>query len=302
MRLFVYPYNSNSESAKLLAEAIGAKRIRLSNSEYEYRPDDLIINWGNSHCPYPSLNRAEVLQNTVNKLCCFRKLRGKGFDAIPDYWTDPNDIPASAFPIFCRTEVNGHDGSGIVVAMCRSDLVPAKLYTRMLAGTEYRVTVFRGEVTDIQTKLPRNGVEVKDELVRTYANGWGFQRRAITGDIEDIIIALARDALRELDLDFAGFDIIYNPMQQRAYLLEANSAMGLEGGALDRFADAVLAYAETLRPPPLEIPLLPPMVPPAPQVNLDDYTAQVIAEAVAQKDWAMVIKVAAMQLPTPNQN
>lgn len=291
MRLYVYPYSSASESAKLLADAIGAKRIRLQNSTYQYKPGDLIVNWGNTKCPYPSLNPADSLLHSVNKLSCFRKLRGRGFNAIPDYWTDMNDIPSDAFPIFCRTEVAGHDGSGIVVAMCRSELVPAKLYTRMIAGTEYRVTMFQGEVTDIQTKLPRQGVEVKSHVVRTYDNGWGFQRRDVPGDIGDIIIALARDALRELDLDFAGFDIIYNPMQQKAYLLEANSAMGLEGGALDRFASAILAYkdrqeASVACPPPA----------PQPVAEAPENAPQAILEAVYAGNWLEVIRLAALNI------
>lgn len=282
--LYVYPYNSASESAKLLAEKLSAKRIRLVNSTYQYKEGDIIVNWGNTKCPYPSLNPAESLYHTVNKLRCFRKLRGRGFDAIPDYWTDPNDIPSNAFPIFCRTEVEGHDGSGIVVAMCRSDLVPAKLYTRMIAGTEYRVTVFQGEVTDIQTKLPRLGVEIKDEMVRTYSNGWGFQRRDVPEDVKKIITDLAKDALRELDLDFAGFDVVYNPMQKKAYLLEANSAMGLEGGALDRFAGAVLRYVDDQKPAEV--------VQPAPVSPEQDP----LFKAALEGNYAEVIRIAAQRL------
>lgn len=295
MRIFVYPYQSASESAKLLADALDAKRIRLQNSTYEYREDDLIVNWGNSNCPYPSLNSAGALKRSINKLSCFRYLRGQGFDAIPDYWTSPEDIPASAFPIFCRTEVAGHDGSGIVVAMCRDDLVPAKLYTSQVAGTEYRVTVFKGEVTDIQTKLPRNGVAVLSQQVRTYANGWGFQRKPVEKHVEEIITSLAADAIRTLGLDFAGCDIVYNPMQQRAYLLEVNSAMGLEGGALDRFASAVLRYKRDLEQKIIEA-----TPAPAPVADPVDVVYSTICDAAMDKDWMNVIRIAAFQLAKGN--
>lgn len=293
MRLYVYPYNSASESAKLLAEAIGAKRIRLQNSTYQYKEGDLIVNWGNSNCPYPSLNSAEALKRSINKLSCFRYLRGQGFEAIPDYWTNASDIPESAFPIFCRTEVEGRDGSGIVVATSRSELVDAKLYTSRVPGTEYRVTVFQGEVTDIQTKLPRSGVQTLSYDVKTYANGWGFQRKPVEKHVEEIITSLAADAVRTLGLDFAGCDIVYDMLTQRAYLLEVNSAMGLEGGALDRFASAVLRYKRDLEQKIIE-------ATPAPAADPDDVVYSMICDAAMDKNWMEVIRIAAVQLAKGN--
>lgn len=293
MRLYVYPYNSASESAKLLAEAIGAKRIRLQNSTYQYKEGDLIVNWGNSNCPYPSLNSAEALKRSINKLSCFRYLRGQGFDAIPDYWTNASDIPANAFPIFCRTEVEGRDGSGIVVATSRFELVDAKLYTSRVSGTEYRVTVFQGEVTDIQTKLPRSGVPTLSYDVKTYANGWGFQRKPVEKHVEEIITSLAADAIRTLGLDFAGCDIVYDMLTQRAYLLEVNSAMGLEGGALDRFASAVLRHKRDLEQKIIE-------ATPAPAADPDDVVYSTICDAAMDKNWMEVIRIAAFQLAKGN--
>lgn len=291
MRLFVYPYSSGSESAKLLATALDAKRIRLTNSEYEYRHDDIIVNWGNTKCPYPSLNPAEALQKTVNKLTCFRTLRERGFEAIPEYWTDPADIPSSAFPVFCRQRLEGCDGEGIVVADTRADLVPAELYTKRVFGTEYRVTLFQGEVTDIQTKAPRNGVALLSPTVKTYANGWGFQRLTVPDKIKDIITRLARAALLVSGLDFAGMDIIYEDAEERAYLLEINSAMGLEGGALDRFAEAVLAYKARQE---ASVPCPPPATQPAPEPSEDPSVG--ILEAVHRGDWQAVAMMALQNL------
>lgn len=291
MRLFVYPYSSGSESAKLLATALGAKRIRLTNSEYEFRHDDIIVNWGNTKCPYPSLNPAEALQKTVNKLACFRMLRERGFEAIPEYWTDPADIPSSAFPVFCRQRLEGCDGDGIVVANSRAELVPAKLYTKRIFGTEYRVTVFRGQVTDIQTKAPRNGVTLLSSTVKTYANGWGFQRLPVPQDVKENISSLAFDTLVLSGLDFAGMDIIYDEGAERAYLLEINSAMGLEGGALDRFAEAVLSYKARQE---VSVPCPPPATQPVPEPSEDPSAG--ILEAVHRGDWQAVAMMALQNL------
>jgi len=295
MRIFVYPYSSGSESAKLLATALGAKRIKLTNSSYQYRPDDLIVNWGNTKCPYPSLNPAHALQRTVNKLSCFRVLRGAGLSGIPDYWTDAADIPNHAFPVFCRQRLEGCDGAGVVLARSRDELVDANLYTKRVYGTEYRVTVFKGEVTDIQTKLPRQGVEILDEEIKTYVNGWGFQRKPVHPDIEEIISDLAIDALAMTGLDFGGCDIVYDDQLNRAFLLEINSAMGIEGGALDRFADAVLRYKNELELAAEAEAIYGGACTTSAPINLPDGASLAILEAVQKEDWKTVVFLAAQK-------
>lgn len=242
-KLYIYPYASASESAKLLAERLGAKRIRLTNSTYVYDPSHIIINWGNTCCPYPSLNPADLLSQTVDKLRLFRLCnRVSAADMLPRYWTHADDIPSSVFPVVCRTTTKGCDGEGIVIANNRSELVDAPLYTQLIAdGQEYRVTVFKDYgITDIQTKKKRIDTPCLSEVVKTYANGWGFQRLAISPDVDSLLEKLAERVLLVTGLDFCGIDVIVK--NGKAYLLEVNSAMGLEGGALDRFATAVEAH------------------------------------------------------------
>ena len=251
MKLYIYPYSSGSESAKLLAERLGAKRIRLQNSEYVHKEGNLVINWGNSNCPHPCLNSPSTLRETVDKLSCFRLLTRLGLDHyLPRYWTNPSDIPSGAFPVYCRTTTTGCDGAGIVVAEGRDSLVPASLYTaRIPTGTEYRVTYFKGYgVTDIQTKLPRAGVE-PDPYIKTYDNGWGFQRKPVVDITRDILTNAVEEVIEATGLDFAGFDIVVTT-DNRVYLLEINSAMGLEGDALEKFAQAVEWYVQKTTPAP----------------------------------------------------
>lgn len=246
--LYIYPYNSNSESAKLLAERLGAKRIKLQNSEYVHKEDNFILNWGNSNCPYTSrvLNPGSAIKNTVDKLDFFRKMVANGFSQhIPTYYTNPADIPICDFPVLCRTSTTGMDGAGIVVARNRDELVAAPLYTKYIGNsTEYRVTIFKGEVTDIQTKLPRAG-ESFDPIIKTYANGWGFQRLPVPPHIRDKIVEVAKIALEVAGLDFGGVDVVRSGSLGRAFVLEVNTAMGLEGQALERFAEAVERYLAT---------------------------------------------------------
>jgi D-alanine-D-alanine ligase-like ATP-grasp enzyme len=40
-------------------------------------------------------------------------------------------------------------------------------------------------------------------------------------------------------LDFGAVDVIYNRAQDKAYVLEVNTAPGLEGSTLDNYVEAI---------------------------------------------------------------
>lgn len=63
-RFRVLPYSPYSNSARLLAEALGGKRIKLHNSRYVYREGDVVINWGNRS----GLIRLCTINKDVNNL------------------------------------------------------------------------------------------------------------------------------------------------------------------------------------------------------------------------------------------
>lgn len=286
-KLFIYPYASGSESAKLLSERLDAMRIKLQNSSFVNAPDKIILNWGNSNCPYQGanvLNQPSAIRQTVDKLKFFRLMMQKGLSGyLPTYFTNKEDIPDEAFPIFCRTTTTGLDGAGIIIAANRAELVPASLYTSFIKDTmEYRVTVFKGEVIDIQTKLPRVG-QSAHPMIRTYGNGWGFQRKTVLSTVEAKIKAAAGAALSAAGLDFGGVDVLYDTLKGRACVLEVNTAMGLEGDALERFCKAVEGYVLSLQPPA-------PVAPPSPPVN------DPIMTAIKDGQWAEVIRIAAGML------
>lgn len=291
MKLFVYPYVTASESAKLLAERLGAKRIKLQNSEYVHSEGKVVINWGNTRCPFIKnvLNPAEKLKETVDKLRLFRLLtrKGAGFN-LPDYWVHPDDIPDSAFPVLCRTTTTGYDGEGIVIANSRSELVSAPLYVKLIeAEEEYRVTAVKGYgVTDIQTKRPRSG-HSPDSPIKTYSNGYGFQRLPVHNSYAYTLESMADSILKLTGLDFAGLDIIRK--DDNYYLLEVNSAMGLEGQALERFATGIEALVNTRWPEVKEMPEV--------ATTLESAIAQSseyneIFSAIERKDWQKVIQIA----------
>lgn len=245
MAFKIYPYRSGSRSARALANALGGRVLRREGSTYRERERDTIINWGSGHTLYRNvLNRPDCVAAASNKLTTFNTLRGTGC-SIPDFWVNAEDIPDEAFPIVCRTVLSGHSGAGIVIADDRGGLVRAPLYVRYIKKQdEYRVHVGRREgqsiIIAVQRKARRLEVENPNYQIRNHANGFVFIRNGV--DPDPSVIEQAKLAVETLGLDFGGVDVIWNEREGRAYVLEVNSACGLEGSTIEDYADFFRNY------------------------------------------------------------
>ena len=47
-KYYVYPYRYECDNAIMLKNRLKGQRIKLVDSNYEQKPGDVIINWGNS--------------------------------------------------------------------------------------------------------------------------------------------------------------------------------------------------------------------------------------------------------------
>ena len=243
MRIRVLPYRQGSRSARALADAIGGKVLRLEGSRFRPRPTDVIINWGNT-TPYTGpmimFNEPESIRNVSNKLVFFQRLKDTLIeDLIPPFWTNKDDIPDEDFPIVCRTVLAGHSGEGIVIANTRDELVDCPLYVKYIKKQdEYRihVGVLNDGSTSIisqQRKARRQDCENPNWRVRNHNNGFVFLRNDVNPP--DAVTGVACRALQASALDFGAVDVIWNERQQRAYVLEINSAPGLEGQTVEDY-------------------------------------------------------------------
>lgn len=167
----------------------------------------------------------------------------KGLEGIiPQYWTDKEQITHDKFPIVCRTILTGHSGAGIVIADCRDDLVDAPLYVQYVKKKdEYRIHVGMsdGEASVISVQRKARRLSVPDDevnwQVRNLSGGFVFVREGVSPP--DIVIEVARNCLRETGLDFGAVDVIYNEYEEKAYVLEINTAPGLEGQTVEDYAN-----------------------------------------------------------------
>lgn len=252
MRYRVLPYRQSSASATRLAEALDGRVLRLQDSTFHPRRDDVVINWGNTEGTrvFPRqdlgfrrnhvlLNEPSLIQQASNKLSFFQLMAENNSDIIPPFYTNQGDIPDDAFPIVCRTVLAGHSGDGIVIAASRGELVPARLYVKYVKKQdEYRIHVGRNEddtsIISIQRKARRADYENPNFQIRNHANGFNFVRNEVHSPAS--VVEAARRALLATGLDFGAVDVIYNARQERPYVLEINTAPGLEGQTITDYS------------------------------------------------------------------
>lgn len=258
-RAVVLPYKIVSRSAKKLAQGLSELlqlRVRRVRHDGFYRPKrrSLVINYGSAFTPL-WLQRARAVLNVPsscasggNKLVAFRRFREAGL-AIPEFTANYEEAMAwwnSGDTVVCRTLLNAHSGRGIVLASRESNrpLVRAPLYVKYKKKRkEYRVHVFKGQIIDVCEKRRfrrERRPETFDGYIRNHDNGWSFCRDGVVepSDLRQLSIA----ACRSLGLDFGAVDVLWNEREMKCYLLEVNTAPGLEGTTLKKYVQAIYSW------------------------------------------------------------
>jgi len=270
MRPIIYPYNMRSSSAKALANALKDVRAKRVRPDGNYRPyhNHLAINWGNSHYPDwwielspdieppNALNYPAAVNNASNKLLTFQVFAAwneNQHDAAklipyPD-WTAEFEIAqdwlANGCTVLARHNLTGHSGQGIVVhTPDNPDLARAPLYVKYKKKKkEFRVHVFKNpngelEVIDVQEKRKdRDYGGERDNRIRSHSTGWVYCRNEILEP--QGLRSNGINAVAALALDFGAVDIIWNERENKCYVLEVNTAPGLEGTTLTKYVDAI---------------------------------------------------------------
>ena len=237
-RIFLYGYKRASASLKKLQEAILSEGIPCVRRDFETKKPpqkyDRVIYWGRGN---PSIDIAQ------DKLRTFEKLKEANVQ-IPDFTTDINTAKqwlSEEKKVLCRKLLRSSGGKGIVMATKPEELTPAPLYVKYQPKQkEFRVHVFKGEVLDVQEKRRKvaGNVDSFNKWLRNYDNGWVFCREGIvepTG-LRDI----GRSAVAALGLEFGAVDIIYNEKSKKLFVLEINTAPGIEGATVTKYKDAIL--------------------------------------------------------------
>lgn len=251
MKAYINAYNNASEGAKELSFHLGALRIKPENSKFKGGQNKIVINWGSRKASEEVMN-SRVLNPPARVAICSDKLaffrhiqewndaQDEHYVKIPSWTTSRDDALAwvdHGSTVVCRTILNGHSGEGIILYSQEDEkdakpLPKAPLYTMYVQKkSEFRVHIMNGEVIDVQRKA-RNKDVPDDEVnwkIRNHGNGFIYARNDGLGNVPARVLEEALLCMEAVGLDFGAVDIIYNERGNSAYVLEVNTAPGLQG-------------------------------------------------------------------------
>lgn len=243
----IYPYKIGSGSARALADALATVCIK-EQGRYRPKRGHVILNWGNPRLP-TSWDAARVswinppgrVVTAGDKLASYRILGAKEGVNLPEFTTDRTVAQSwlAKSRVCGRSLLHASGGRGLTVhqpgaTLLGNEVVWCKYITKK---REYRVHVFNGAVIDTQIKRKRNGVEHEDTYIRNLENGWVFCRTGVVADpARDAMAVLA---VESLGLNFGAVDMIWSGKGKKNWVLEINTAPGLEGTTLESYTNAV---------------------------------------------------------------
>lgn len=240
------PYSNGSKGLKNLKKELkdrghNVKELLKVGSSYRHNPRHTVINWGipgNNNSAYLNYN-ASIAANKLHTLAAIASINSLEYTTLKNpalRWLGEGSI------VYARTKLCASQGRGIVIVPPDADeLVDAPLYTRGIPGdlVEFRVHVFKGQVIDVVQKKrlsrERRGEVEPNDLIRNHENGYIFAREGIV--VPDGVKDVALRSIPLLSLDFGAVDVVWNG--HSAYVLECNSAPGLEGTTVLKYADAI---------------------------------------------------------------
>lgn len=252
--MIIHPYRKGSKSVHNLKEYIRGRGLKFFLRYDAAKPGAQVINWGSNPPVYDYrrcrafLNDPKVTKVFTNKLHFFQHVEQHQGDNqyIPSFMTrldQAQDYLDHAYTIVERHVLGGMSGEGIRIVEPGGELQQAPLYVKYEKKTdEFRIHIAKNKAGEFfilhhQKKVARDKNEVKDWKVRNHDNGFFFQQHGY--DVPDAVSGAALGIIRDCfpAVDFVALDVIYHKPSNRAYVLEGNTAPGLEGTSVEKYGD-----------------------------------------------------------------
>lgn len=182
-------------------------------------------------------------------------LYGAGRNKLEQYtWFEHHDVPSLEYTtddqqahvwlheghtVFGRKLLNASCGKGIVVLDPEANgLDHCPVYTKYKKKKrEFRVHVFQDTVVRVvEKKLRTDWDGPKNSKIRNLANGYVF---CSCENEPEGLRELALKAAPVVGSDFKGVDIGYNELKNELFVIEVNSAPGMEGTNISAYAQAI---------------------------------------------------------------
>jgi len=185
--------------------------------------------------------------NSVDKLYQYNWFKEQGLSAL-EFTTNQEQVftwLTDGNTVFGRRYLNSSCGKGIVVAtpeMPVGEWMGCPVYTLYKKKKrEFRVHVFKDQVVSVTEKKRRKGFDgQRDTKIRNLANGYVFVQ-GVSGEPEglrELAIAAAQVSLS----DFRGVDIGFNEKNNDLFVIEVNSAPGIQGTNLIKYTEAIVNH------------------------------------------------------------
>jgi len=214
-----------------------------------------VVNWGVAdEAKFPELdtefnllNCPDAVTRAVNKRKAFEIWAGKHVSTVP--WTANKAVAqewlGDGHTVIVRKLLTSKEGNGIVIVEPGEKLIDAPLYSKYIFKIrEFRVHATREKAFATVMKVRDPKQEPKSWKIRSYLNGFIFQRSNVpASDKRD---ALAVQAVNSLGLDFGAVDIIEDK-HGKFYVLEVNTAPGVEGKTTESYAGAIRELADAFK-------------------------------------------------------
>ena len=183
---------------------------------------------------------------------------GQPIDKLRQYqWFEANNIPSVEFTpdaetarswlreektVFGRKLLNASCGRGIVVMESENDFQPCPVYTKYKKKKrEFRIHIFKETVVAIVEKKRKRGFEgQRDTKIRNLENGYVFVQQTVA--LPDGLSELALRAARVTESDFKGVDIGYNERNNELFVIEVNSAPGIQGNNITKYLSEIIKH------------------------------------------------------------
>lgn len=187
----------------------------------------------------------------VNKLSQYKWFKQKNISSF-EFTTVKAEAQAwvvAGFTVFGRETLNGQAGAGIRIFSTdnpadASICTPCEVYTKYKPKKrEFRVHIYADKVVGIVEKKKRHEHQgPSDSRVRNLVNGFVFcQEVTLTATLKQKIEEVALAASKVCNQShFRGVDVGYNQLNNDVFVIEVNSAPGIEGSNVDHYKVAIL--------------------------------------------------------------
>ena len=182
---------------------------------------------------------------SVNKIAQYEWFKEQGLSAL-EFTTDSDIVDGwlcDGQTVFGRKYLNSSCGKGIVILDTHGQPIPElPVYTKYKKKKrEFRVHVFKDQVVAVtEKKRKKEWDNERDTKIRNLANGYVFCQ-SVTNEPEGLRLLALRAACVSPS-DFKGVDIGYNEKSNDLFVIEVNSAPGIQGTNLDKYTNTIVDY------------------------------------------------------------